>query len=254
MSAVLSQIGALCAPMALDLCAPMALDLGGRLAIMPSVKRRGVPFGPSPRAKPAGSKEGDAIRVQSDSANIAAPTAETLNSWLQAVAESQDRDAFARLHVYFAPRLTAWLSRSGLSPVQIEDIVQETMIAIWRKAGLYNAKYGGVSTWVFVIARNLRVDFQRRKANRVAQPLEDWDPIDDSPGGEENLLTTERESKVREALGKLTRDQALVLEQAYFADKPQSVIARDLGIPLGTVKSRMRLALARLRTLLEEKP
>ena len=153
---------------------------------MPSLKRRSVSLQLSHRAKAdAASKQGDSIRVRADSAEPTAPTAETLKSWLQAVAGSQDRELFARLHGYFAPRLTAWLSRTGLPPVQIEDIVQETLIAIWRKARLYDPKFGGVSTWVFVIARNQRVDFLRRKQNRATQPLEDWDPIDDSPSGED---------------------------------------------------------------------
>jgi RNA polymerase sigma-70 factor, ECF subfamily len=126
------------------------------------------------------------------------------------------------------------------------------MVAVWRKAHLYDSRYGGVSTWVFVIARNLKVDHQRRKANRETLPLEDWDQIDDEPDGEESLLSAERESRVRQALTQLTQEQAQVLEQAYFAEKPQSAIAKELGIPLGTVKSRIRLALARLRTLLED--
>jgi RNA polymerase sigma-70 factor (ECF subfamily) len=240
---------------ALDFSGAPALDLRVCLGIMPSLKRRSASLPLSPRAKAdASPKQGDNIRVRADSVEPSAPTAETLKSWLQAVARTQDRASFARLHGFFAPRLTAWLSRTGLPPVQIEDIVQETMIAIWRKAGLYDAKFGGVSTWVFVIARNQRVDYLRRKQNRVTQPLEDWDPIDDSPGGEESLLAAERDLKVRKALAQLTREQASVLEQAYFAEKPHSAIARDLGIPLGTVKSRMRLALARLRSLLEESP
>ncbi|MCI4678351.1 sigma-70 family RNA polymerase sigma factor [Rhodoblastus acidophilus] len=183
-----------------------------------------------------------------------APTPEMLQSWLQAVADAQDREAFARLHGFFAPRLASFLSRAGLSPAQAEDIVQETMIAVWRKAGLYNQAQGGVSTWIFVIARNLRVDYLRRKANREMLPLDDWDQIDDSPTGEDGVLAAERESTVRKALAQLTPEQAQILQQAYFAEKPQSAIARELGVPLGTVKSRVRLALARLRKLLEETP
>lgn len=198
-----------------------------------------------------GAAKSEKRRVRSESADNSA-SAETLRAWLLAVAENQDREAFARLHGYFAPRLAAWLARSGLSQALIEDIVQEAMVAVWRKADLYDSRHGGVSTWVFVIARNLKVDHLRRKANRQTQTLEDWDQIDDSPGGEESLLLSERESHVRRALTQLTREQAQVLEQAYFAEKPQSAIAKELGIPLGTVKSRIRLALARLRTLLED--
>jgi RNA polymerase sigma-70 factor (ECF subfamily) len=192
--------------------------------------------------------------VTVDSVDPSGSTPENLAAWLQAVAQRQDRDAFARLHSHFAPRLTAWLARSGMTATQAEDVVQETMVSVWRKAGLYSPALGGASTWIFVIARNLRTDYQRRKANRELAPLEDWDQLDDSPTAEDVLLTCERESQLRKALSQLSREQALVLEQAYFAEKPQSAIARDLGVPLGTVKSRVRLALARLKTLMEEAP
>lgn len=230
------------------------LDLDAPLTIMPSLRRRGVLFGHSPRREAVGSKQGGQAPVQTETTGNSAPTPEALRSWLQAVAESQDREAFARLHGFFAPRLAAFLSRAGLSPAQAEDLVQETMIAIWRKAGLFNPAQGGVSTWVFVIARNLRVDHLRRKANRAMLPLEDWDPIDDSPNGEDDALAAERENRVRQALAQLTPQHVQILQQAYFAEKPQSAIARELGVPLGTVKSRVRLALARLRKLLEETP
>jgi RNA polymerase sigma-70 factor (ECF subfamily) len=233
------------------------LDPEMEFTLVLAQRRRGDHFGPSPRALASaepGPKESLKLRVKVDSADPQGSTSETLALWLQAVAQKQDRDAFARLHVHFAPRLATWLARSGLSAAQAEDIVQETMVSVWRKASLYSPALGGASTWVFVIARNLRTDYQRRKANRDMAPLEDWDQIDDSPDGEELLLTAERESELRKALSQLTREQALVLEQAYFAEKPQSAIARDLGLPLGTVKSRVRLALAKLKMLLEEGP
>ncbi len=212
------------------------------MAIISSLKRR----------RAAAQKENGLGRVRTESTQTTAPTAETLLSWLQAVAERQDREAFARLHAYFAPRLTSFLLRRGLSHAQAEDIAQDAMFAVWRKATLYDRSQGGVSTWVFVIARNLRVDHLRRRAKRDAAPLEDWDPVDESPTGEETLLTAEREASVRKALAQLSPEQAKVLEEAYFAEKPQSAIAQELGVPLGTVKSRVRLALARLRKLLDE--
>jgi len=231
------------------------LDCDEPLKIMPALRRRGASFGRSPPAKAAAApQEGEQVRVQTNNREDQTPTQEVLQDWLRAVAESQDREAFARLHGFFAPRLTAFLSRAGFSSAQVEDLVQETMFAVWRKAGLYHCELGGVSTWVFVIARNLRIDYLRRKANRETLPLENWDQIDDSPTGEDGVLAAERESKVRFALALLTPEQAQILQQAYFAEKPQSAIARELGVPLGTVKSRVRLALARLRKLLEEAP
>ena len=237
--------------------AGVLLDPEARFRLILPQRRRGELFGPSSRADakaPSGSKESHTLRVTVDRVDSSGSTPENLAAWLQAVAQRQDRDAFARLHAHFAPRLAAWLTRSGLSPSQAEDVVQETMVAVWRKAGLYSPALGGPSTWIFVIARNLRTDYQRRKANRELAPLEDWDQIDDTATAEELLLTGEREGILRKALSQLSREQAQVLEQAYFADKPQSVIARELGVPLGTVKSRVRLALARLKTLMEEAP
>jgi RNA polymerase sigma-70 factor (ECF subfamily) len=172
--------------------------------------------------------------------------------WLKSVAKSQDRDAFARLHRHFAPRIASWLLRAGLSETQVEDLVQETMLSVWRKAPLYDPAYGRVSTWIFVIARNLRVDFSRRKERRDLAPLDDWDAIDEQPNGEGRMIAAENEIRVREALEQLSSEQAQVLVHAYFSEKPQSAIAKELGVPLGTVKSRVRSALAKLRALLED--
>jgi RNA polymerase sigma-70 factor (ECF subfamily) len=235
--------------------APLDPD-GGFTLVLPQ-RRRGDPFGPSPRARTMadpGLKESRTSQVKVESADPLDSSPAQLALWLQAVAQRQDREAFARLHAHFSPRLAAWLAKSGLSATQAEEVVQETMISVWRKAGQYDPALSGASTWIFVIARNLRVDMQRRRSNREMAPLEDWDQIDDSPTGEEILLTSERESKLRQALSRLSPEQANVLEQAYFAEKPQSAIARDLGVPLGTVKSRVRLALARLKQYLEESP
>jgi RNA polymerase sigma-70 factor, ECF subfamily len=228
--------------------------LDAPLAIMPRLKWRGALKAPPRQNAAAGQEQGGQSLVGTESTDHSAPTAEILQSWLRAVAERQDRDAFARLHRHFAPRLAGFLARSGLSQAQAEDIIQDTMLAVWRKAALYDRSQGGVSTWVFVIARNLRIDHRRRKANRDTLPLDDWDQIDEGPSGEDMLLSGERESRVRSALAQLTPEQAQALQQAYFADKPQSAIARDLGVPLGTVKSRVRLALARMRKILEDTP
>ena len=179
---------------------------------------------------------------------------EDLASWVASVARDQDRDAFARLYRHFAPRLLAWMTRAGLSPAEAEDIAQDCLVAIWRKAPLYNPSQAGVSTWVFAIARNLRIDRARKSGRRETLPLGDWDEIDESPSSEARLIANQDQSRVREALAQLPVEQKQVLMEAYFSDKPQSEIARDLNLPLGTVKSRLRLALAKLRTRLEGEP
>ncbi len=217
------------------------LDLAGVLGL--SLGRRDTAIEAKGRTR---------VRARDEEATASIARAEELAAWMDAVARNQDRDAFARLHRHFAPKLAAWMARAGMSQAHIEDIVQDCMVAVWRKAPLYDTAHGGVSTWIFAIARNLRVDHSRRKANREMLPLNDWDDMDDQPDGESRLLAAESETQVRRALERLPQEQKQVLIEAYFADKPQSSIAQGLGVPLGTVKSRLRLALAKLRALLED--
>lgn len=184
--------------------------------------------------------------------NTAAPTAEELKNWIWAVAANSDREAFIALFNFFAPRLLSFLMRPGLARSFAEDVMQETMISVWRKAALYDANHAGVSTWIFTIARNLRIDRLRQdeRASDYAQNY--FEPEVFLPSAEEAVLAEERDSRVRAALKALTEEQAAVLRLSFFAEKPHAEIARELGIPLGTVKSRMRLAMARLRVLLED--
>jgi RNA polymerase sigma-70 factor (ECF subfamily) len=182
----------------------------------------------------------------------ASPSPEELIDLIAAVAREQDRSAFARLFAYFAPRVKSFLMRSGLAEPAAEEVAQETMIAVWRKASYFDPRRAGASTWVFTIARNRRIDRLRRMRSRTADQL--FDPSDEpegSPSGEDIALTVERDEEVRRALASLPSEQAAIVRLSFFADKPHAEIARDLDIPLGTVKSRIRLAMTRLRGLLD---
>ncbi len=180
------------------------------------------------------------------------PSPEELISLIDAVAREQDRNAFARLFGYFAPRVKSFLMRSGLADSAAEEVTQEVMIAVWRKASYFDPGKAGASTWVFTIARNQRVDRLRRTRSRTVDRLLDpSDEPDMPPSGEDITITAEREEGVRKALATLPSDQATIVRLSFFAEKPHAEIARELGIPLGTVKSRVRLALNRLRTLLD---
>lgn len=180
------------------------------------------------------------------------PSAGELNSLIDAVAREQDRAAFARLFGYFAPRVKSFLMRSGLADSAAEEVAQEVMIAVWRKASYFDPSKAGASTWVFTIARNQRIDRLRRARSRTADHLPDSsDEPDMSPSGEDIAIIAEREEGVRKALASLPNDQSTIVRLSFFAEKPHAEIARELGIPLGTVKSRVRLALNRLRTLLD---
>ncbi len=180
------------------------------------------------------------------------PSPEELISLICAVAREQDRNAFAQLFAYFAPRIKSFLLRSGLADSAAEEVTQEVMIAVWQKASYFDPGKAGASTWVFTIARNQRIDRLRRTQSRTADNILDpSDEPDMPPSGEDITITAEREEGVRKALASLPSDQATIVRLSFFAEKPHAEIARELGIPLGTVKSRVRLALNRLRTLLD---
>ncbi|MCJ8142591.1 sigma-70 family RNA polymerase sigma factor [Ancylobacter sp. A5.8] len=181
----------------------------------------------------------------------AAPDGREFARLITVVAADRDRQAFARLYSHFAPRVTAFLRKSGLPANTAEEIAQEVMLSVWRKAAYFDPARAGAATWIFTIARNLRIDHLRRA--RSAATAEQAPPADSetAPSGEVLLLASEREAAVRAALKALSDEQALVLRLSFFGDKAHSEIARELGLPLGTVKSRVRLALGRLRTLLE---
>jgi RNA polymerase sigma-70 factor (ECF subfamily) len=180
------------------------------------------------------------------------PSPEELIGLIDAVARTQDRNAFARLFGYFAPRVKSFLMRSGLEDAAAEEVAQEVMIAVWRKASYFDPGKAGASTWVFTIARNQRIDRLRRTRSRTADHLLDpTDELDMPPSGEDIAIVAQREEGVRKALESLPIDQLTIVRLSFFAEKPHAEIARELGIPLGTVKSRVRLALNRLRTLLD---
>ena len=181
-----------------------------------------------------------------------APSADQMKQWLKAVAEDRDRGAFARLFQFFAPRLASFVERSGLSAAEAEEIAQDTMVAVWRKAALYDSAQAGVSTWVFTIARNLRID-QARKALRanVSRAAMSELPMQFEPSVEDATLASERDARVRRAMATLSPEQSTVLRLSFFSEEPHAEIARELSIPLGTVKSRTRLAMAKIRALLE---
>jgi RNA polymerase sigma-70 factor (ECF subfamily) len=167
------------------------------------------------------------------------------------VASARDRAAFAVIFDHFAPRVKSFMMRKGVSAELAEDLVQETMIAVWSKAALFAPEKGAASTWVFTIARNLRIDRLRRESAAHFTDLEDFDaPSDDMPG-DEAMNRSQEDSQVAKALAQIPPEQRELLILSYVDDVPQSMIAERLNLPLGTVKSRMRLAYRRMRKLLE---
>lgn len=170
---------------------------------------------------------------------------------LTRIATTKDRAAFASLFDHFAPRVKSFMMRKGSNPEQAEDLVQETLIAVWSKAAMFSTEKGSVSTWIFTIARNLRIDKLRRERAQLYTDLEDFDAPDLSTGAEEALGRSQEDNHVVQALAQIPLEQRDLLILSFVEDVPQSEIAMRLGIPLGTVKSRMRLGYQRLRKILE---
>jgi RNA polymerase sigma-70 factor (ECF subfamily) len=176
---------------------------------------------------------------------------------IEAVATRRDRAAFVSLFEHFAPRVKTFMLRSGASEAMAEDIAQETMFAVWRKAGLFVSGSHGAAAWIFTIARNLRIDALRREQRGRASDNDDTriavEPCVDARLTPEALFAAaQSEENVRKAMAHLPDEQIRAIELSFFEERTHSEIAEHLRIPLGTVKSRLRLALSRLRALLSE--
>jgi RNA polymerase sigma-70 factor (ECF subfamily) len=178
-----------------------------------------------------------------------------MSNWdvmLVRVGRDRDKAAFAALFEYFAPRIKSFLLRLGTDMALCEEIAQEAMIMVWRRAETYNPSQSGASTWIFTIARNKRIDRLRRE-NRpmpdLADPAFAPEPVET---GEKTIFRQQEEEKIRHALKNLPDEQAKMIFSAYYEEKSHREIADESGVPLGTVKSRIRLALNRLRAHLDE--
>ena len=169
-----------------------------------------------------------------------------------AVAARSDREAFATLFRHFAPRVKTMLVRAGASAFSAEELAQETMLTVWRKAAQFDPDKAGASTWIYTIARNLRIDLLRRERHPDALLPDPTDELEEPPTADRILAAGERDDRVRLAMAALSTEQADVVRAAFFLDKPHAEIERLLGIPLGTVKSRLRHAMIKLRAALED--
>lgn len=167
------------------------------------------------------------------------------------VATDRDQSAFAELFDYFAPRLKGYLMKQGADASAAEEIAQDVMVTLWRKADLFDPAKSAASTWLFRIARNRRIDRLRRQKTAALDPE---DPSLHPSAAADVVVEMDarlREERVRAALGTLPDEQAEVIRQAFFSGLSHSEISENTGLPLGTVKSRIRLAFARLRQAIE---
>ena len=161
------------------------------------------------------------------------------------VRDVQDRAAFAALFRHFAPRIKAFLMKSGTPAPVAEDCAQDVMATVWHKAHLFNPERASVATWVFTIARNRRIDLARRDRRPEPEAL-DWGPTGE-PDQADVYASAQETRALGAALSALPEKQRALIQRAYYGDLSHTQIASETGLPLGTIKSRIRLALDRLR-------
>lgn len=173
-------------------------------------------------------------------------------SLLVAVGSQRDRDAFEMVFRHYGPRIKAFMMRSGLSNGAAEDVMQDVMVAVWRKAHLFDPTRAGASAWVFSVARNRRIDVVRRTRRPEPEELP-WGPEPDVAQADA-LAMQEDSRRLADAIAQLPPKQRDLVERAFFGEMSHSEIAATTGLPLGTIKSRLRLAMDRLRHAMDAPP
>jgi len=179
-------------------------------------------------------------------------TTRAMADLLHRVAASGDIEAFRKLFQSYAPRVKAYMMRQGADANTAEELAQETLLTVWRKASLYSGDKGSATTWIYTIARNLRVDRLRKETAWQPLPASVEEQASSDPAPDEQLAEAERRERVQSALRELPGDQSEVVVLSYIEGLSHSEIADRLGLPLGTVKSRMRLAYQKIREALED--
>ena len=186
------------------------------------------------------------VRRRKESSSVQADEVET--DWaalVTRVRDHQDKAAFAALFRHFAPRVKAFLMKSGADAALAEECAQDVMATLWQKAALFDPSRASVATWVFTIARNRRID-ALRKARRAEPEELPWGP-EPEPDQADVLEAQQDTERLGVALAQLPDKQRALIERAFYGDLSHSEIAAETGLPLGTIKSRIRLALERLR-------
>ena len=190
-------------------------------------------------------------RRQADGVAAGVTSPDDYADLVTAVATKRDRYAFARLFDFFAPRIYAYLLRLRLEPGVADEITQDVMTTLWQKADLFDSTKSSVGTWLFRIARNRRIDLLRRDREDTMEEARSADTPDPAPAPDDSLDMSQREARIRTALKVLPSEQLDLVRLAFFEGLSHGEIATQTGLPLGTVKSRLRLAFTRLRRALE---
>ncbi|WP_028469226.1 sigma-70 family RNA polymerase sigma factor [Neptunomonas japonica] len=180
---------------------------------------------------------------------VAMRQAEAPKVWsdrLSDLAKTKEKALYIQLFQHFAPKVKAYIIRLGLVETTAEELMQETMLAVWRKAHLYNPSKAAASTWIFTLARNQSIDWMR-KQKYPEYGLESWHEEPDEENDVcEQVITSDRMAKV---ISQLPEDQAQVIYMSFYEGRSHSDISDRLGVPLGSVKSRIRLAAGKIKMM-----
>ena len=171
---------------------------------------------------------------------------------LAAVGRDRDVEAFETLFRHYGPRVKAYMARQSRDAQAAEELMQETMMVVWNKAALFDPARGNVSAWIFTIARNLRVSAYRKEKRPEFDPTDPAFVPDDVAPADLELESREDADRLHKAMRELPKEQMELLQRSFFHDIPHSVLAKEFNLPLGTIKSRIRLAFAKLRAALDD--
>jgi len=186
-----------------------------------------------------------------DTDGVKPPVKTDLDLLLTRIGEQADRQAFTSLFEKVAPRLKSFLRGQKQSESEIEVILQETMLKVWRRASTFDRSKSSAITWIYTVARNVKID-RIRKMSRPEPDPNDPSFVPDSPETGEQVFDRQQRSDIlKQAVSLLPEDQRQIIMMSFFEEKPHSEISEELGIPLGTVKSRIRLAFGKIRSELE---
>ena len=175
---------------------------------------------------------------------------------LNRVGKHQDREAYHQLFQHFGPQIKYYALSNGLAS-HADELVQEVFVSIWRRSSLYDWRKAAASTWIFTIARNQRIDMLRKMRRTSAEITVETEDLWQIPGEQEDEPVTSlhrlmSERRIRESLSHLPEEQVTVIAKVYMENKSHQMVADELNIPLGTVKSRVRLALNKLKVILQD--
>ena len=190
------------------------------------------------------------LAMEADRPAVPSRAGESFDDLLVAIGSARDRNAFARLFEHFAPRVKSYVRRLGADEALAEDLAQDVLLTVWHRAFQYDPAKATASTWIFTIARNRRIDALRRERRPEIDPDDPALVPDQEPSADQQVAMSQFSGRLRQAVANLPAEQAALLRLAYYEDKSHSHMAQELDLPVGTVKSRLRLAMTKLRAML----